>query len=140
MKQIFTSARFVGLKFVVVSLFSGMGGLDAGLVRSGSNITIGYANDANFYACLLHSANWKHTDGTPVMTPFIEIDEDIYKSLRSNEDTEDYCGIIDGKYYRTKQIQEITGQEIRSIIEQRFGKDVIIILEGGAMSGDVKNE
>jgi site-specific DNA-cytosine methylase len=130
MKQIFTSARFVGFKFVVVSLFSGMGGIDTGFTRSG--MTIGYANDANFHACLTHIARFKHDDGTPAMTPFIEIDQETYKSIKANVDTQDYCGIIDGKYYRTRLVQEITGQEIRAMIEHRYGKNVIIVLSSGA--------
>jgi site-specific DNA-cytosine methylase len=137
MKQIYTTAQFVGFKFVVVSLFSGMGGLDEGLRRSG--MTIGYANDANFYACLLHGARFKHGDGTPVITPFIEIDEDTYKFLHSDKDTEDYCGIIGHKYYRTKLVQEITGKEIRAIIEQRYGKEVIIVLAGGPSCQEMTN-
>jgi hypothetical protein len=117
-------------RIIVVDLFAGMGLFAFGLRKSG--MIIGYACEWNFHVChKLYNHNFKHPDGTPVMEPFIVIPREEYEALRSNKDTKDTVGIIDGQWVRTKRIQEVNGRDIRRAIEARYGKDIIIVVAGG---------
>ena len=121
-------------RIIVVSTFSGMDLLLLGCVKAG--LLPGYAVERNFWASLMHQANFKHTDGTPVME-FINISPEEYtfkknhKDEKGKNDMEDEVGNIDGQNVRTKLIQEVNGHDIRAGIEARYGKDVIIVYCGG---------
>ena len=118
-------------RIIVVSLFSGMDLFMLGFLKAG--MLPGYACEWNFSACRMHmfQDKFKHTDGTPVMEPFIVITREEYDALRSNDDTKDTVGIVDGQFVRTKWIEEVNGRDIRAAIEARYGKDIIIVVVGG---------
>ncbi len=85
-------------RMIVVSLFSGMDLFMLGFLKSG--MLPGYACEWNFSACRMHmyQEKFRHPDGTPVMEPFIVITRAEYDALRSNDDTKDTVGIVDGQY------------------------------------------
>ena len=128
MRKIYTLPN--GKRIIIVSLFSGMDLFMFGMTKLTGMIP-GYANERNFSAALLNRANYKHPDGTRVMEPFIEITEDEYKSRRASSEFKDTVGSIDGRYYRTRTIEEVNGQKIRADIEARYGKNIIIVAIGG---------
>ncbi len=118
-------------RIIVVSLFSGMDLFMLGFLKAG--MLPGYACEWNFSACRTHmyQEKFRHPDGTPVMEPFIVITREEYDALRSNDDTKDTVGLVDGQFVRTKWIQEVNGRDIRAAIEARYGKDIIIVAVGG---------
>lgn len=128
-------------RVVVVSTFSGMDLFLLGCIKAG--LFPGYAVEKNIYAALMHAANFKYPDGTPVMTDFVNIDKEeyIFRKTHRDEnncnDLEDTTIKINDQYVRTKEIQEISGSEIRTAIERHYGKDVVIILIGGPPCQDL---
>jgi len=125
-------------KIVVVSLFSGMDLFLLGMVVTG--MLPGYAVERNIYAAMMHAANFINTDGTSVIE-FINITEEEYKHRKTftkiikgtkKKPLEHTClKTEDGQFIRTKEIQEVSGKEIRESIEHKFGKNIIVILIGG---------
>ena len=129
---------FIGKKrIIVVSLFSGWDFFLLGFLKAYKDIIPGYAVEKSFNACLVHRENYKHTDGTPIVEPFVQITKEEYDYKRNHvdergrKDMADEVGIINGLYYRTRLIQEVSGLAIRAAIEARYGKDTIIIVIGG---------
>lgn len=123
-----------GKRIIVVSTFSGMDLFLLGCVKAG--MFPGYGVEKNFWASQMHAANFKHTDGSPVIS-FVNINQEEYKNKKSHtnakskKDQDDEVGIIDGQHVRTLLIQEVNGHNIRAAIEARYGKDIIIVLIGG---------
>lgn len=123
-----------GKRIIVVSCFSGMDLFLLGCVKAG--MFPGFAVEKNFWASLMHAANFKHTDGTPVIN-FVNITSEEYQSKKAHtdkngkKDQEDEVGIIEGQYVRTISIEEVNGAEMRKAVEARYGKDIIIVLIGG---------
>lgn len=121
-------------KIVVVSLFSGMDLFLLACVKAG--LIPGFACERNIFAALMHAANFKTISGDSVIE-FIEISKEEYdyrkqhKNENAKKDLADTFTLRDGKYVRTKSIEEVNGFEIRSGIEKEYGKNVIIILIGG---------
>lgn len=121
-------------RIVVVSCFSGMDLFLMGCEKAG--MIPGYAVERNFWASLMHSDNFKHNDGSPVIN-FVNITSEEYQFKKSHvdengkKDMEDEVGIIDGQHVRTVLIQEVNGHDIRTAIEAKYGKDIIILLIGG---------
>ena len=121
-------------RIVVVSTFSGMDLFLLSMIVCG--MLPGFAIERNIYAAFMHAANFKNPDGSSVME-FINISEEEFKQRKSFKDSkgrktlEDTCIKKDGQYLRTKEIQEVSGKEIRESVERKYGKDIIIILIGG---------
>ncbi len=121
-------------RMVVVSTFSGMDLFLLAMLTSG--MLPGYSVERNIYAAFMHAANFKNSDGTSVIE-FINITEEEFKhrkgyTVKSKKPLEDTCiKNDDGQYIRTREIQEISGKQIRESIERKYGNDIIIILIGG---------
>jgi len=121
-------------RIIVASTFSGMDLFLLGCIKAG--MFPGYAVELNFWASIMHAANFKNPDGTPVLN-FINISIDKHSYMKKHvdedgrKDLEDQTGIIDGQPVRTKLIGEIDGGDIRKAIEATYGNDIIIIQIGG---------
>lgn len=114
-------------RIVYVSVFSGLDFLGLSLERNG--LLAGFSCERNIYAALMNVARCKHPDGTPVME-IIEITKEEYLQ-RKEQGLAENVTRLNGKYIRSRTIEEITGQQIREVIEKRYGKDVLIFLIGG---------
>lgn len=121
-------------KIIIVSTFSGMDLLMLAFVRAWT--LPGYALEKNIWAALLHAANFKHSDGTPVIQ-FVNISEEEHKELKANPDNEFDSALINGQYIRGKRIEEVNGAEVRAEIERRFGSNIYVILLGGPPCQDL---
>jgi site-specific DNA-cytosine methylase len=121
-------------QIVVASIFSGIDLFLFGCIKAG--MFPGFQVERNVFAALMSAANFKNPDGSPVIE-FFNIAEDEYKFRK--EQSDDIVAKSDGEYIRTKEIQEVSGQEIRAAIEAKYGKDVIIILIGGPPCQDFTN-
>ncbi|MDZ4786578.1 MAG: DNA cytosine methyltransferase [bacterium] len=127
-------------KIIVVSLFSNLDLFLKAWVKLGA--LPGFACEINKWPAMIHAANFKYPDGTPVLTPCIEITwEDVLKMKErekeenislSNEWWEE-----DGRFYRHKKVEEINGGEIREQCVKVYGPDIIIILIGGPPCTDL---
>lgn len=121
-------------RIIVASTFSGMDLFLLGCVKAG--MFPGYAVELNFWASVMHAANFKNPDGTSVID-FINISIDEYSYMKTHidedgrKDLEDQVGKFNGQNVRTKLIGEIQGVNIRERIESKYGKDIFIILIGG---------
>lgn len=140
-----TNKYFSGKKrIVVVSTFSGMDIFLLACIKLG--LLGAFAVDRNFWACIMHRANFFHLDGAPIMAPFIEISEEEYREKKAKkpvgakkdkEDTEDTVGKFEEKFVRAPVIQDYDGRQVRADVEKIYGKDVIIILIGGPVCYDL---
>lgn len=127
-------------KIVGVSLFSNLDLFLKGLVKLG--VLPGFACEINKWPAMIHATNFKYPDGTPVLTPCVEITwEDVLKiKERGKEEGLNLSHLWwkqEGKYYRHKGVEEINGREIRELCEKIYGQDIIIILIGGPPCGDL---
>lgn len=118
-------------KIVVVSLFAGIDLFLKGLVKAG--MSPAFACEVNKYAARIHAANFFYPDGQPVLTPPVETTrEEIEKrQAETDRDLKPEWWKKDGKYFRHKRVEEIDGREIRKLCEEKFGKNIKIVLIGG---------
>ncbi len=118
-------------KIVVVSLFSGIDLFLKGLVKAG--MLPAFACEVNKYAAKIHAANFVYPDGVPVLTPEVETTsrEIEEREKAENRSLKAEWWMKDGKYYRHKRVEEIDGLEIRKLCEEKYGKDIKIVLIGG---------
>lgn len=118
-------------KIVNVSTFSGMDLFGKGLEKAG--ILPAFACEVNKYAASIHTANFFYPDGQPVLTPPVETTwEEIEKrQAETDRDLKPEWWQEGGKYFRHKRIEEIDGREIRKLCEEKYGKNIKIVLIGG---------
>ena len=119
---------------VILSFFSGMDLFIFGLVKAG--FLPGYQVERNFYAALMAAENYKDPDGNPVIE-FIDISDAEFSDRKTFVDEHgrkslaDTAGKLNDRPVRTKEIQEINGYDLRRMVEEKYGKDVIIGVIGG---------
>jgi site-specific DNA-cytosine methylase len=131
-----TTKYFSGRKrIVVVSTFSGMDIFLLACIKSG--LLGAFAVDRNFWACIMHRANFFNLDGAPIMAPFVEISEEEYRVSRADAKTEDTVGKFEEKFVRAPVIQDYDGRQVRAEVEKIYGKDTIIIMIGGPVCHDL---
>lgn len=128
------------VKIVVVSLFSNIDLFLKAFVKLGA--LPGFACEINKWPAWIHAANFKYPDGTPVLTPCVEISDEELEALKAlgkkeKRSVANEWWEKDGKNYRNKKVQEINGAEIRQLCEKIYGPDIKIILIGGPPCTDM---
>lgn len=118
-------------RIVVVSLFSGQD-LWVWALWQKLGLIPAFACEKYKWIAKINEANFRHQDGTPLIK-WLEVDKPDLTGLEPREvqDVKDCHFCIDGRYYRPRTIQDISGHQIREEIETYYGKDVVIVVVGG---------
>lgn len=130
---------------VVLSLFGGMDAFLWGFVLAG--MKAGYACEYNKWAAKMHMLNFKNINGNPVvhwkqltaeeMKPILKkLDDPKKEKKRKKQVGIQYIVNKDGSAIRPEMVQELDGAVIRKQLEDVYGKNIRIVLIGGAPCQD----